>query len=200
MSVFGGFWFYPCGHSVICNDYARHNLLCPFCCDIISDSKLNAIETSHLKPMGLVQEFNFPIIPHVEHKKKNKKGHMHTKANTGMEINGFKKVDFDFNSNETFNEDFNKCWMHWSHIRKTNPRVHHTWHPTPKLILVHLVVLCHSMMCFLGYVSHDCDGSYGIATKDYDGFIGFAYKDCAINELNSSKYDIIEPRLVEQQP
>jgi hypothetical protein len=78
------------------------------------------------------------------------------------------------------------------------------------------------MMCFLGYVSHDCDGSprvatkdydgfhesinhdcdgsYGIATKDYDGFIGFAYKDCAINELNSSKDDIIEPRLVEQQP
>jgi hypothetical protein len=76
----------------------------PICCNIISNSKLNAIETNHLKPMDLVQEFNFPITPHVEHKKKNKKGHMHTKANMAMEINGFKKVDFDFNSNETFNE------------------------------------------------------------------------------------------------
>ncbi len=128
------------GHSVTCNDYAQHNLLCPICCDIISDYNLNAIETTHLKPMGLVQAFNFAITPHVEHKKKNKKGHMHTKVSMGMEINGFKKIDFDFNSNETFIEEFNKCWMHQSHIRKTNPIMHHTWHPTPKLILIHLVV------------------------------------------------------------
>jgi hypothetical protein len=90
--------------------------------------------------------------------------------------------------------------MHQSHIKKTNPIVDHTWHWTPKLILVHLVVLCHLVMCLLGYASHDCDGSPRVATKDYDGFIGLAYKDCEINELNSSKDDIIKSRLVEQQP
>lgn len=93
----------PCGHSGICSKCVHEVLLYPICCDIISKSLI--IGVPHLKPIGLTQAFNSTITPHVEHKNCTCKKVTHTTINLGMEISGYEDVNFNFDSNETFNDD-----------------------------------------------------------------------------------------------